>query len=191
MFSDIHKSTILHAKHQITEKVKDMAVGLWGDYALPWKDVFLSGGAIGSLLRGEAPKDWDFYFTTEKSMNIFKQHLMRHPDRIMKVDEKYKESVGVDGKMITANAITMEDGSSFITMMYGSPDTIRSQFDYVHCTPYFSLETAKLYISEKQYHACVYKKLIVNNSRAVKKYRTEKFLSRGYKHEDSGYSWNP
>lgn len=180
MFSDVQKSMILSAKHQIAEKVKDLVAEQWGAYALPWRDVFLSGGAIGSILRGEAPKDWDFYFRNEKSMNIFKQHLMMYPDRIMKVDEKYKEMLGVDGKMITANAITMDDGSSFITMMHGEPSNLVKQFDYVHCTPYFSLETAKLYISEKQYHACVNKKLIVNNKSAVKPYRTEKFKDRGY-----------
>ena len=145
---------------------------------LPWDKVYLSGGAIASLLQLEEPKDFDFYFEDLDSMVKFQSHLQMCELFIKDVDSKYG-NFGVNGKMITANAITMDDNNSFITMIAGQPKTIKHCFDYLHCTPHF--KDGKLYISEKQFDAIVNKKLIVNNPSKVKEYRHQKFSERGYK----------
>ena len=139
-------------------------------------DLFLSGGAIASLLQGDEPKDLDIYSHVSLD-GLFKTKLIdEHFDDI---DNAYGESE-VDGKIVTPNAITMKKGVQFILMQSGTPAQIKKTFDYVHCTPHFSFADNKLYISKKQYDACVNKKLIVNNHTAVSNRRIEKFKQRGY-----------
>lgn len=60
------------------------------------------------------------------------------------------------------------------------PQQIKASFDYVHCTPHYSLQDKKLYISPKQYAAAKNKVLIINNAGMVKPYRESKFRERGY-----------
>lgn len=143
--------------------------------------MFLTGGAIASLLQGEDPKDWDLYFKSAKPMADLAVHLNSYNSDIADVEEKYREVYGLDGKMITNKAITMKAGYSFITMQYGDIADIKASFDYLHTTPHFDLLEGKLYISPAQYDACVNKKLIVSNASVVKPYRREKFIQRGYK----------
>ena len=139
-------------------------------------DLFLSGGAIASLLQGDEPKDLDIYSHVSLD-GLFKTKLIdEHFDDI---DNAYGESE-VDGKIVTPNVITMKKGVKFILMQSGTPAQIKKTFDYVHCTPHFSFADNKLYISKKQYDACVNKKLIVNNHTAVSNRRIEKFKQRGY-----------
>lgn len=181
MFNFTQRGHILSVKKKIQAMVEVMQTREWTDgYILPWDKMYLTGGAIASLIQGEKPKDLDFYFTDEAFMLAMRAHLLHHKQHIADVDPKYKEVLGENGKMITANAITMDDGASFITMIWGTPEQIKSTFDYVHCTPHYSLADKLLYISPKQYTAAVNKVLIVNNESSVKEYRTTKFKERGY-----------
>lgn len=145
------------------------------------RQMFLAGGAIASLLQAQEPKDWDLYFNTSEDMTSLVIHLNAYNSDIADIDEKYRETYGLDGKMITNKAITMKNGCSFITMQYGSPESIKATFDYLHATPHYNLKEDKLYISPAQYDACVNKKLIVHNRNEVKEYRRSKFIERGYK----------
>lgn len=175
---------IHEVKLRISEFINEMKnTDWWQDLLMRQEDkLFLTGGAIASLLQDEQPKDWDFYFNDYDLMWRFKQRIENdYTSYVSDVDEKYKEFLGQDGKMITANAITMNDNASFITLVTGTPQEIRKTFDYVHCTPYYDLKQDKLYISKQQYDACVKKMLIVNNKMMVKAHRTDKFLERGYK----------
>lgn len=177
MFSELEKKIIFKVKQQISDRFAAFKTKPYYKPELPWNKVYLSGGAIASLLQLETPKDWDFYFDDIDTMFLFEKHLRQCELFIADVNDKYG-NYGVNGKMITANAITMDDGNSFITKVSGTPSQVKASFDYVHCTPHFI--DGKLYISEKQFDAIVNKKLIVNNSHAVKEYRHQKFLSRGY-----------
>lgn len=144
-------------------------------------DMFLTGGAIASLLQQEEPKDWDIYFRGSEYMTYLATHLNNHSADIADIAEAYREDYGINGKMITNKATTMKNGYSFITMQYGTPDEIKRTFDYLHTTPHYDILENKLYISPAQYDACVNKKLIVNSPTVVKSYRREKFIQRGYK----------
>jgi hypothetical protein len=180
-FNPKQTAHIRSIKELIEEMVDAMQTQPWAEgYILPWDKMFLTGGAIASLIQGEKPKDLDFYFTDEQHMLAMRAHLLHQKQYIADVDPKYKEVLGENGKMITANAITMNDSASFITMMWGTPAVIKSNFDYVHCTPHYSLVDRMLYISPKQYTSALHKVLVVNNQSAVKEYRTQKFKERGY-----------
>ena len=181
MFTEEEQKDILRVKETIEIFIDSMKREKWAEgYILPWDKVFLSGGSIASLINVETPKDFDFYFEDIPAMNEMSEHLKKHKEEIADLVSRYGDAV-VGGKMITAQAITMKNKWSFITMLAGTPDQVRKSFDYVHCKPYYSLREKKFYISEEQYRACKQKKLIVNNPIMVKRYREEKFLERGFK----------
>jgi hypothetical protein len=182
MFTEEQKIKILAAKQEIIDHVAEMTKQPWMKtlHAIDWSKVYLTGGAIASLLQGDKPKDWDFYCEDLNIMYAIRNSLLQHKDLVKDVDEKYKEVWGEDGKMITSQAITMNDDSSFITMITMDAGRLKKTFDYVHCTPHYNLTTKTLHISQRQYDCAVNKKLIVNNEQMVKEWRTQKFLDRGY-----------
>ena len=198
LFTSEQLNHIREVKWNITSHLSEMFSNKVWDYEdfemKLFKNTYLTGGAIASLLQNEDPKDWDFYCKDSVTMDKFALYLT-HPSRtnfIKDVDEAYAEVYDTNGKMmssyrwytngkmITSQAITTKNNDSFITVLYGDPEYIRQTFDYVHCMPYFDLNTHKLYISPKQYKACTHKKLIVNNSANVKQWRADKFKQRGY-----------
>jgi len=183
IFNESEQQHILDVKNRIQSFVSSCVISPWGmSLASPidWGNVYLTGGAIASLLQGEQPKDWDFYFKDNLSMTIWKNTLLR--DDIIKYVAEAKEYYDtlIARKMITTNCITMDNGASFITMISGDSKTVRESFDYVHCTPWYDLEEQKLYISRQMYDSIMQKKLIVNNTENCKEYRLNKFKKRGY-----------
>ena len=184
MFTEKQKSEIADVKNFIKKRVANTIVNKRYSDAIPWDDVYLTGGAIASLLQGEAPKDWDFYFKHRDAMNTFLLRLDNIKDEVADVSPKYTEFVGQNGKMITANSVTMNDKNSFITGLCGDEKYVKSQFDFLHCTPHYDIKEQILYISYNQYNACINKKLIVNNPKMVKQQRIIKFKERGYHSND-------
>ena len=181
MFTDEEKSKILAVKQRMIDHVKSMTEQPWfNSIAIDWSKVYLTGGVTASLLQGEKPKDWDFYCESSYTMYAIRNMLLRDKSYVKDVDPKYKEFWGEDGKMITSQAITMNDDSSFITMISLPPDMLKASFDYVHCMPHYHLVSKTLYISRRQYDAAVNKKLVINNAGNVKEWRTYKFKERGY-----------
>ena len=184
MFTDRQKTHITQVKLTIRDHIKKSIVHSKYSDAVPWEDVYLSGGAIASLFQGETPKDWDFYFRHEDAMNTFVSRLKTIDDEIADVAAHYAEFLGQEGKMITANSVTMRDKNSFITKVFGEPNQVKQSFDFLHCTVHYDVKQDLLYISPRQYEMCVNKKLFVNNSKLVTTHRIEKFKKRGYKSYD-------
>ena len=187
-FTPAEREHVQTVKQTLIQKIYDPNTGLrFAPFSngntsfagIAMSDLFLSGGAIASLLQGDEPKDLDIYSHVSLD-GLFRTKLIAdYFDDIADITDAYGESE-VDGKIITPNAITMKSGVQFILMQSGTPAQIKKTFDFVHCTPHFSFADNKLYISKKQYDACVNKKLIVNNHTAVRNRRIEKFKQRGY-----------
>lgn len=181
MFTDEEIIHIGLVKKTIQNKLYSIADCRWCSSGHQWNKVYLSGGAIASIIQGEEPKDWDFYFEDLIAMEDFTHDIMtNHLQEVKDVDPKYTDCLGKDGKMITSKAITMKDGSSFITMIAMEPAEVKKTFDYKHCLAHYSIKDGLLHISPETYRAAKDKKLIVNNSNAIKPWREHKFLSRGY-----------
>lgn len=173
---------IEEVKLEIVKKFEQLHQEVWFK-ELPFEarqSLYLAGGAIASLLQNEVPNDWDLYFNHAYACAQFVKHVDNLKPWIADVDEKYREFVGKDGKMITEKAVTMRDTTSFIIMHSGKPAVVKQTFDYLHTTMHYDLTTSKLYISEAQYDAAFFKKLVVFNPDVINVWRTEKFLSRGY-----------
>lgn len=180
MLSDSDKKNILRVKEIIKEKIisewfMKLTINNW-----VLRKMFISGGCFASLLRYEEPNDFDVYTKDISAWEQMKAFLLENKDHILDIDEKYSDFYGQDGKMITANAITLKNKFQFIHKIYGEPNFVRQSFDFVHCKPYYDCDEDKLYISYEQYDACINKKLIVNNTKAVTVHRTEKFTKMGY-----------
>lgn len=147
---------------------------------------YISGGAIGSLIRNEKPKDYDFFLIGENGKHLLKMieigcnnnSLKDHMSKlVLRLDGEYN-----DAFVITGNAITLTNDSQLIRAKeeYKTIDDIRFKFDYLHCIPYYDCEKDKLVISKKVYDACLNKKLIVMYKDALKINREAKFLEAGW-----------
>jgi len=146
---------------------------------------FVAGGIFASLLRQEKQfNDIDVYFrdysSREAMLNIFRNISTKH-------DYTEEKKAGSSAKY----AITFTNSRvSYIVnedSFCGSPETIKKNFDFVHCLGHYCLKTDKLSISKDTYDACMNKWLIVNpaygrTKETVDKHRLNKFL-------DSGYVW--
>jgi hypothetical protein len=59
-------------------------------------------------------------------------------------------------------------------------EELLSRFDYKHCCMSYTPYDDKLFITREAFDAARHKKLVVNNPKKVKDYRTTKFLKRGW-----------
>lgn len=191
MFKQSEIENIGNVKNKIIQQLNDIQTTTWGRYVMSHRrHLYLTGGTIGSLLRGEEVNDWDFYFKDQRvAKDVRNTIINKYRDSIKEYSsDKYPgvQTEDIDGnkdKLITNNAITMEGNVQLITVLSGEPNELLKSFDYVHCMPYFDCGDNKLYISEKQYYACINKVLIVNNVQSATKntHRKEKFIQRGFK----------
>ena len=145
------------------------------------KTGILTGGASASVFWHEFPNDFDIYLTDASDIALFKV-LIKQPevlDLIKDLDPKYNLAVEIDGKLVTANAVTFKNNVQVITCQVAEA---RKQFDFMHCMPYLSLTDLKYYISKNQY-TCIMKRLLKVNPTAsrVDEHRKAKFIERGWK----------
>lgn len=179
---------IIAAKESIQRRLVDfnLTIGKLGRNMV--LSYFVSGGCIASLLQGEEPKDIDIYFLSQFVADPIIKLYTTDPSYMNEVavwEEKYRDVATNTGMMITENAVTLKNGLQLITKHYGTPESIRKTFDFVHCLPYYDSVKEKLYISREQYNCCVNKCLLIHNKDNYSLARELKFLKRGY-----GYGTN-
>ena len=223
----------------------------------------LTGGAITSMLLGEQPNDFDFYFKTPKAAKVVATYYLnktiksdlvprveivesesgikiyiksmgiqseeeesknnevaiaelatevRDSDHIYSDDDtdslegdyQYFEmdSVGEDTEnffmrfdaniknsdkrsyrpiLITSNAITLNKDVQIITRFTGSPEEIHKNYDFVHCTNYWTREEG-LVLRPEAMEATLAKELRYVGSRypIASLFRVRKFIERGW-----------
>jgi hypothetical protein len=181
-FTAAESANILLAKKIIQDKLEtfNMTIGKIG--AMMQHSYFLSGGAIGSLLHGEEPNDYDIYFffeTDAKMVFTLYESDLSYTHEVAKWNIAYRD-VDIGDRMITENATTLKNGIQLIRKHYGQPSEIRKTFDFVHCMPYYDSRDKKLYISREQYDLNMSKKLKRNNDNLFQSWREDKFLKRGW-----------
>lgn len=84
-------------------------------------------------------------------------------------------------KFITSNAISLSDDIQVIVRFFGDPKQIHDNFDFVHCTNYWTQDT-KAVLNEYALEAIINKELIYVGSKypVCSVIRTRKFLNRGW-----------
>jgi hypothetical protein len=149
------------------------------------QDCILSGSSISSIYHNEPVKDYDFWMKPDvfvNADNIRKNTIEKYSDAILDIADNYGQpgAKGTPQPCVTANAITFKN--KFQLIFIGDYHSERKNFDFLHCTPYFDLNTDKFYISERQYYAIRDKILIIHSEkRKIKDYRIQKFKERGWK----------
>lgn len=222
MFSDPAVAKIRATKSELRKAlIARMSQIPWNMLGVSSQEVFsqmyVTGGSIGSILRFEAPNDYDIYLRDSDLANRIRVGFESLPsedkEKIVKMSASYDTlddldtslsqtnpvlSITINGidqaistaavkpsppiryHLITANAVTLTNELQFITGFSGSPDSVRANFDFVHCLPWYDFANDKLYISEEQYEACCGKILIINNSQLPSKKRVDKLISKGF-----------
>jgi len=146
------------------------------------QNAILTGGAISSIMHRETPNDYDLYFKDTFSLASFNQYIttLEDKDIIKDVDEKYIETL-IDGKCITANAVTFKNNVQVIKIGTGA---MRERFDFVHCMPWYDIANNQLHMSRRQYDSIKHRKLVKNphaEANCLCDKRIEKYVKRGWR----------
>lgn len=139
----------------------------------------ITGGCIASLFHNEPVNDIDVYAKSTKLMTIIKDHIIINGNNI-KSSRGYPADIVVTPQpLVTDNAVTLTNDVQFIYL--GTAEVCRKNFDFIHCMPWYDIQTQKLYISEAQYLAIESKTLVPNISgESIKERRVEKYAIRGW-----------
>jgi hypothetical protein len=88
---------------------------------------------------------------------------------------------------ISSNAITLSGGIQLIIRFYGEPEEIHKNYDFVHCTNYWTSWENKVTTNTAALEAIINKELVYVGSKypLASMFRIRKFLNRGY-HINSG-----
>jgi hypothetical protein len=150
-----------------------------------FNNTILTGGATASIFHGDYPSDWDLYLKDQVKIDSFNGWI-KNPDNaqcIQDVDEQYlgRFDHGTDGKMITARAVTFKNKIQVITMQTAEK---RTQFDMIHCMPWYDMKNDVIHISRAQYESIRDRKIVPNphiDAFPISSYRMEKYKNRGWK----------
>lgn len=209
----------------------------------------ITGGALVSLLQGEAPNDYDMYFKDFKTCYKVAQYYVEQFNSThskvaeikIKTDKEYKESyekwisfekaldeiqegkspqvkvfiksVGVEGteeieddemqtnitldtevnkeleeepkykvKFLSSNAISLSGKIQLVIRFYGEPKEIHENYDFIHCTNYWTSWDSKVFLNQEALEAIINKELIYVGSKypLCSIIRTRKFIKRGW-----------
>lgn len=187
MFNEEDKKSITVAKGTLIALFNKKMSDLKDDQlkSMFFDKCIISGGAIASILLGTKVNDIDVYSKKTSDISLIAKYLIDRPDLVKSLDdEKYADAMPYmtsPGKLVTHNAITLTNDVQFITL--GSEENgVRKNFDFIHCMPYYDIQSNKLFISEAQMNSIKEVKLVLNPSKKVASApRIQKYVSRGWK----------
>lgn len=182
VFTDAERAEIASVKDIAQRKLRELLADLPVENFPFFKDCILTGGCFASLFLDEEVHDWDVYLKDSVTASQFESFVMSDTltlNEVAGVTSGYMTTTKVDGKLVTANAITFKNGLQVITRI---DKKHRQTFDFVHTMPYFDMKTQQLFISRQQYDAIKNKQLIVNPKHLVlvNQWRADKFMSKGW-----------
>lgn len=182
MFSDDERAEIESVKGIVQKKLRELLSDLPADNYPFFKECILTGGCFASLFHDEEVHDWDVYLRDSVTISRFESFVMSDTPTLYEVADVtsgYMTIINVDGKLVTANAITFKNG---LQVIIKTDKKNREDFDFIHCMPYFDMKTQQLFISRRQYE-CIKRKQLVKNpahNRPLGEHRVNKFISRGW-----------
>jgi hypothetical protein len=178
-FSQSDKTSILRLKSSIASYY-NLQMKKIGDRQLEslfYDNCIITGGCISALAHDEPVNDIDVYAKTKPAMAIIKDYIIDFGKNI-----KSGSSYGLhhEQPLVTENAVTLTNDVQFIYL--GTADVCRSKFDFVHCMPWYDLNTQKLHISEAQFNSIKTKTLVYNLAgESIKEQRVKKYVDKGWK----------
>lgn len=84
---------------------------------------------------------------------------------------------------MTSNAITLSNGVQLVLRFYGSPEEIHANYDFVHCTNYWTSKDKALVLNQAALESLMTRELEYRGSKypICSIIRTRKFVRRGWK----------
>lgn len=158
----------------------------------PWW--YVAGGSFPTFYHDGIIHDIDFFPIWTRSIDKLKDHVKKNNIRISLNSDDYV----MDNKNLVYESDTAltfppnEKGGpklQFITnkSFIGSPETIlKTKFDFVHCTSYYTLHDRKFHISPYIMKAVREKKLYIRSNTHSLQKRIDKWAKRGYEFENIG-----
>lgn len=98
-------------------------------------------------------------------------------DSLEKSEDQYRPT------FLTTNAITLSDKIQIVLRFYGEPDQIHENYDFVHCTSYYTAWDDKLVLRPEALETILSKELRYIGSKypVCSMVRVRKFVQRGWK----------
>jgi hypothetical protein len=189
-FTPEERSRILDAKEKIHKyiefKFQELAPHEGAKSLEYWiRDSFVvAGGISASIFTGTAVKDIDLYHRAapvEAINNSLQVNFLAEdaPWRHLIKDINPAYMVGeVNGKLVTANAITLINDMQLIRL--GAVEDCRKIFDFKHCLPVYDIKNKLYQISRNEFDSLTTKKLMTHSG-TPKSHRLDKFLNRGWR----------
>ena len=145
-----------------------------------FNDGIITGGCIASLFHNEPVNDIDVYAKSIKAMATIKDHIILSGNNIKTTKGYPPDTLDIPARpLVTDNAVTLTNDVQFVYL--GTADQCRAKFDFVHCMPWFDIQSQKLYISEAQYAAIESKTLVPNIAgESIKDRRVQKYITKGW-----------
>ena len=102
---------------------------------------------------------------------------------VKELEDDDKEKPKYRPVFLTSNAITLSDGVQLVIRFYGDSETIHKNYDYVHCTNYWSSKDQKLMLNKEALACLITRELRYTGSKypVCSVMRLRKFLQRGWK----------
>lgn len=163
-------------------------------------NAIITGGCIASMLMNDDVNDFDVYFKTrEATLKVADYYIKPISDEEVFVSSEKDDRIEVfisssgfikredDPKnpysliYATSNALTLSDKVQIVLRFYGDADKIHKNYDFVHCTNYWTNESG-LVLNEKALASLITKELIYVGSKypICSVIRTRKFIKRGF-----------
>lgn len=185
-----------------TNSIKDQKVR-----ELVKENSVITGGSIASMLLDEKVNDYDIYFTDSETAKAVSEYYVKKFNRkhgcsakvvdeddvrgdrrisifiqgtgYAKAEKKIKEYAPA---YLTSNAITLEGDIQLIIRFYGDPEEIHANYDFVHCTNYWSSDERDVFLNKDALEALITKELRYMGSRypLASIIRSRKFIQRGW-----------
>lgn len=129
-----------------------------------------SNGAVGVDYNAHEDNDREF----RKACANINQHIKTKEEDILENT--------FDPIFLSANAITLSDKIQLVLRFYGEPERIHKNYDFVHCTCYYTYWNNELVLPARALEAIINKELYYVGSKypLCSMVRTRKFMGRGW-----------
>jgi len=150
-------------------------------------DVLVCGGAIGSMLLGDEPNDYDIYFKRQPSCRLVMDHYFSmHPIIALSEGLRFDGRPHIlhqkDVKFVSENAISLKDNIQLISRFVGKPREIFSNYDFIHTNLAYNYFKDELILHPMALQSLMSKTLIYSGSKypLASILRIRKFVERGW-----------
>jgi hypothetical protein len=98
------------------------------------------------------------------------------------IEKELEEKPKYKPKFLTSNAISLSGKIQLVIRFYGEPDKLHENYDFVHCTNYWTSWERKVILKQEALEAIINKELLYVGSKypLCSIIRTRKFIKRGW-----------